>query len=122
MPQVLDFDAGRFERGGLMISNRSSDIAVRMTAAAASLLVIGAFVGCGQGQTGNGMSGGTHPPVPSQSTGAAGSFGAPPQTGAGGGQVVGPATGTGGGAMILEPGQGQLTPACAAASAQTPGA
>ena len=117
-----------------MISNRepvsTSDIAVRMVAAAASLLMIGAFVGCGQGRTtGGGTTVGT--PPPNESTGAAGGSSVSP-SGTGGAQVIGPSTGTAG-AQVIGPGTGtggvamnpdtttnQPTVSCAAAS--TPGA
>ena len=68
-----------------MISNREpvsvADTTIRMVAAAASLLMIGAFVGCGQaghptgGATSMTTGGGTPPPA-SESSGAAGSTGA----------------------------------------------
>ena len=118
-----------------MISNRepvsTSDIAVRMIAAAASLLMIGAFVGCGEGRTtGNGMTSGTTPP--NESTGAGGSSTVSPSgaggsqvigasTGTAGGQVIGPSTGTGGIAMNPDmTSNGQPQASCADSS--TPGA
>ena len=122
-----------------MISNRepvsTSGMAVRMVAAAASVLMIGAFAGCGEGRTTNtGAPNGMTNQPPSESTGAAGgSVVSPsglggsqvvgPSTGAGGGSVVGPTTGAGGSiAMNPDTNPGALTPSCASAEANTPGA
>jgi mono/diheme cytochrome c family protein len=134
--------------GDFMISNRepvsTSDTAVRMVAAAASLLMMGMFVGCGQPghpttgggtptmQPGGGMDPNTSTPPPSQSTGGAGNTvvvgsGAagtvPPSTGAAGGTGM-TMTGTGDGTttMPMDPGTGQPIPSCADPGAVTAGA
>jgi mono/diheme cytochrome c family protein len=125
-----------------MISNRepvsTRATVIRMVAAAASVLTMGAIVGCGQpGRTTGGPSptpGGSTNNPPSQSSGAAGSTvivgdtGAAgvttvPSTGAGGVGVG--STGAGGGSsmtMIMDPTTGQPTPSCADPGTQTPGA
>jgi mono/diheme cytochrome c family protein len=133
--------------GDFMISNRepvsASGTTVRMVAAAASLLMIGVFVGCAPGRTtgpGNSMPGNTttnNMPAPGdQSSGSAGTgtqiiggsgtagvtTGTGTSTGAGGaGQVA--MTGAGGGVMLpSDSGSGQTSPACSDPSAQTAGA
>jgi len=136
--------------GDFMISNRepvsTSDTAIRMVAAAASLLMLGMFVGCGQpGHPTGGPStmqpnGGANPPSngnnpPSESTGAAGSTVVVGGTGSagtvapstGGGNTTGTGTGDGsntgtGTGMMTTDMTGQPVPSCADAANATAGA
>jgi mono/diheme cytochrome c family protein len=113
------------------ISMAASATMIRMVAAAASLLMIGAFVGCGQAGHPTGGSSTTTPPPPSASSGTAGSTGdgttgaagvttVPSTTGAAGVTTVPSTTGAAGIAVIPPDSTGVPTESCSTAS--TPGA